>query len=57
MILVLIATVVFFCGTDTDGDSRSGSKERLAEKKMQKPPPTRTITYKVRNDNFFHRIF
>ncbi|XP_065214765.1 nuclear receptor coactivator 7 isoform X8 [Planococcus citri] len=32
---------------DTDGDSRSGSKERLAEKKMQKPPPTRTITYKV----------
>lgn len=42
-----------FCGADTDGDSRSGSKERLAEKKMQKPPPTRTITYKVRFCGFF----
>lgn len=33
--------------TDADGDSRTGSKEKLDEKKMQKPPPTRTITYKV----------
>ncbi|XKL62053.1 hypothetical protein PGB90_001886 [Kerria lacca] len=32
---------------DADGDSRTGSKEKLDEKKMQKPPPTRTITYKV----------
>lgn len=40
-----------FCDivTDADGDSRSGSKEKLH--KMPKPPPTRTITYKVKKNS------
>lgn len=33
---------------DADGDSRSGSKEKLDDRKMPKPPPTRTIAYKVK---------
>ena len=39
--------MVVFLLTDADGDSRAGSKEKLDERKMQKPPPTRTVTYKV----------
>ncbi|KAL5240297.1 hypothetical protein ACI65C_007707 [Semiaphis heraclei] len=31
----------------TDGESQSGSKEQLSERKMPKPPPISTITYKV----------
>ncbi|XP_050433175.1 nuclear receptor coactivator 7 isoform X3 [Adelges cooleyi] len=31
----------------TDGESQSSSKERLSERKMHKPPPIATITYKV----------
>jgi LysM repeat protein len=31
----------------TDGESQSGSKEQLSERKMSKPPPISTITYKV----------
>ncbi|KAK7602830.1 hypothetical protein V9T40_006804 [Parthenolecanium corni] len=39
--------VVWYFNHDADGDSRSGSKEKLDDRKMPKPPPTRTIAYKV----------
>ncbi|XP_025419082.1 oxidation resistance protein 1 isoform X3 [Sipha flava] len=34
-------------GSGTDGESQSGSKEQLSERKMPKLPPIATITYKV----------
>lgn len=38
---------IYFIDSGTDGESQSGSKEQLSERKMPKPPPISTITYKV----------
>lgn len=45
---------VYFCFIDsgTDGESQSGSKEQLSERKMPKPPAIATITYKVMDFDF-----
>lgn len=45
--IVLLIIYVCFLDSGTDGESQSSSKEQLSERKMPKPPPIATITYKV----------